>query len=115
MYLCAMGMQRAMPKDLPPGFRPGGACFHLLGAHFLVLKIYWEGIGVSREIARAGYLENLFHCTHQPVFIRGKRGGWYKVDLLLTSGLRRTNLEPKGKLPKALDWICLSSFENGGI
>lgn len=53
MYLCAMGMQRPMPKDLPPRFRPGGACFRLIGAHFLVLKIYWEGIGVSREIARA--------------------------------------------------------------
>jgi hypothetical protein len=53
MYLCAMGMQQPMPKDFPLTFKPGGACFGLIGTHFLVLQIYWEGICVSREIARA--------------------------------------------------------------
>jgi hypothetical protein len=64
MYFCAMGMERPMPKDLPLTFKPGGACFRLIGTHFLVLQIYWEGICVSRKLrARAGYLENLFHLT----------------------------------------------------
>jgi hypothetical protein len=117
MYLWAMGMQGPMPKDLPLPFKPGGACFRLIGTHFLVLKIYWEGICVSRKIARAQVILRTYFILLVSQFSseeKGEVGTKYKVNLLLTSGLRRTNLEPKGRLPKALDWICLSSFENGG-
>lgn len=97
MYLCAMGMQQPMPKDFPLTFKPGGACFRLIGTHYW----YWKYTGkafVCQGKLRAGYLENLFHRTRWPLFIRGKneiRGRWYKVNLLLKSALRNSNLEQK--------------------